>query len=98
MAMVRKRFDDALGHVHGDRDRRALGCAGYREQDDSGGDVVEVLVAAAGYAGQAGAHGVAEDVDEQQQEDDRYADRSGGRGGVAQRAAEVAPHHRRRVL
>ena len=73
--------DDALGHVHRDRDRHGLGRARHREHEDPGRDVVEVLVAAAGHAGQAGAERVAEHEHEQQQEDERDADGGAGPTG-----------------
>ena len=40
--------DDALGHVHRDRDRGALRGAGHGEQQDAGRDVLDVVLAAAG--------------------------------------------------
>ena len=90
--------DDALGHVHRDRDRRALGRAGDRDQQDARQDVGECTRRGRRRTpAEARAERAAEDVDEQQQEHDRDAGDEEGQRRVAAHPAEVAPEHRRRV-
>ena len=63
--------DDALGHVHRDRERCALGGAGHGDQQDARQDVGGVFGSSAGHAAQARPERSAENEHEQQQEDRR---------------------------
>ena len=74
--------DDALGHVLGHRDRGGIGGARDGEQEDAGGEEVDVGGASSAGA-DAVAEGASEDIDEQKQEHDGSQDREQRQAGVA---------------
>jgi hypothetical protein len=86
---------DALGHVHRDGHRAADHRAADGHHQDARDDIDDVSGAVGG-AGDARAHGVAEDVDEEQQQDDRRQQQVEGQGRVAPGVQEVAAQHRGR--
>ena len=93
--------DDALVHVHGDRDRGALGGADHGHQQDPRDHVGDVRGAAPGDLPEAGAERAAEDVHEQQQQHDRQARRrtwsaTGSGASGAGCVAASSPSRRRR--
>ena len=86
-----KPVDDALGHIHGDRQRGAQCGRGHGHDQDAGHDIGEVGGAVAMWMrAEAGAELAAEDVDEQQQEHDRHPDQHQRHRRVAQLVLEVA--------
>ena len=89
--------DDPLGHVHRDRERRALGGAGNGDQQDARQHVRGVFGPSTGHATQAGPERSAENEHEQQQEDHGDAGDEEGQRRVAAHPAEVAPEHRRGI-
>ena len=89
--------DDALVHVHGDRDGRALGGADHGHEQDPWDHVRDVRGATTGHLAEAGAERAAEHVHEQQQQHDRKADHEERQRGVPPHPAEVSSKHRRGV-
>jgi hypothetical protein len=89
--------DDALGHVLGHRDRGGIGGAHDGEEENARRQEVDVG-AASPARGDPVAQRAAEDVDEQQQEDDGPQDWEQRQAGVPLEVAQVAPHHRARIV